>query len=188
MKQRSQNRLAILRRWVEAWSALPRTNRQLVAQDIFEAFNEHGLAEYLSGTGVEFTCTDDLSRDMRTHSQKLWRWLGAYEEANAQPDKLFYIEQVIVAAMPEQIRIGYLGEVYQRAGVSIGIELGGEAMSPARIAQTLIKENAEAQLAVINLRPDCSPEEMGNALRELHESAAATAAAIAAIEKTYTVQ
>lgn len=188
MKHRSQNRLAVLRRWLETWAELPRHTRQLVAQDIFEAFTKQGLGEHLSGTGVEFAATDDIHHDMRVRCQKLWRWMGASEETKPQPDKLFYIEQVIVAAMPEQIRTGYLNEVYQNAGLSIGIELGGEAMNPAKIAQSLIKEGSEAQLAVINLSPNCTAEEKANALRELHESAAATAAAISAIENSYMVQ
>ena len=188
MNQKSQNRLAILRRWLDTWANSPRTNRSLVAEIIVEHFQACGLAEHIHGTGVEFSHSEDFSHDMRVHGQKIWRWLGAYEEAKPQPDKLWYIEQAIVAAMPEHIRIGYLGEVYQFAGVNIGIEQGGEAMNPAKLLQSLIKENSEAQMAVANLGPDITANERNEILRELRESAAATASAIAAIESNYTVQ
>ena len=182
MKHRSQNRLAILRRYMDAWADMPRHNRSLVAEIIFEKFNELGLAEFIAGTGVEFSSSDDYSKDMRVRGQKLWRWIGAYEETKPQPDKLFYLEQVIVAAMPEPIRIAYLGEVYTASNLSIAIYQGWGGNSPANIAKALIKENAEAQAAVVTLSADSTHEEFATALRELRESAAATRAAIVVIE------
>src|SRR5690606_8713190 len=84
MKPKSQNRLAILRLHMDAWAGLPRHNRQLVAEIIFEQFNASGLAEHIAGTGVEFTGSDDYANDMRVRSQKLWRWIGAYEDCKPQ--------------------------------------------------------------------------------------------------------
>jgi hypothetical protein len=183
MNPRSQNRLAILRRHMDAWSHMTRHNRSLVAEIIFEAFNECGLAEHIAGTGVEFTSSEDHYNDMRVRGQKLWRWIGAYEDCKPQPDKLFYIEQVIVGAMPEPIRVAYLAEVYAAANISIAIDHGGEGFSPARLASVLIKENSEAQAAVVELGADATPEQQERALKELRESAAATRAAIEALEQ-----
>lgn len=188
MKHKSQNRLAILRRFMSLWAELPRHNRSLVAEIIYEKFTELGLSEHIAGAGVEFTSSDDLSHDMRVRSQKLWRWVGAYEEAKPQPDKLWYIEQAIVAAMPEGIRTSYLAEVYQHAGVSIGIDQGGDSINPAKIAQTLIKENSEAQAAVVCLSANSSNDDIAGALKELRESSAATLAAIKALEEMGTRQ
>lgn len=182
MKHKSQNRLAILRRYMGIWSELPRHNRSLVAELIFEAFAASGLQEHIAGTGVEFTSSEDAYNDMRVHAQKLWRWIGAYEDAKAQPDKLFYLEQVIVSAMPESIRVSYLSEVYASADVFIAINQGGEALNIARMACTLIKENSEAQAAVVELGNNASPAQVDVALRELRESGSATSSVIAALE------
>lgn len=183
MNHKSQNRLAILRRHMDAWAQMPRHNRSLVAEIIHESFQKSGLSEYITGTGVEFTSSDDHYNDMRVRGQKLWRWLGAYEDCKPQPDKLFYIEQIIVSAMPEEIRVAYLAEVYATAKVCIAISQSGEGFSAARIASTLIKENSEAQAAVVELGQHGTPEQRARALKELRESAAATRAAIAALEE-----
>ena len=180
---KSQNRLAILRRYMDAWADMPRHNRSLVAEIIYEKFNDLGLAEFIAGTGVEFSSSDDYTKDMRVRGQKLWRWIGAYEEAKPQPDKLFYLDQVIVAAMPEPLRIAYVSEVYLAAQLSIGIDHSADSACPAKIARTLIKENSEAQAAVVELDRDSSAADIDTALKELRESSAATRAAISALEQ-----
>lgn len=183
MKHKSQNRLAILRRHMDAWAELPRHNRALVAELIVEQFQASGIQEHIAGTGVEFADSDDHYNDMRVRAQKLWRWIGAYEEAKPQPDKLWYIEQVIVSAMPEALRVAYLGEVYLQSCLSIGIDQGGDCINPAKIAQTLIKENSEAQAAVVCLNSASSESDISTALKELRESSAATLSAIKALEE-----
>lgn len=188
MKHKSQNRLAILRRYMDTWSQLPRHNRNLVADIIYEEFIASGLQDHIAGTGVEFASSDDHYNDMRVRSQKLWRWIGAYEDAKPQPDKLWYIEQVIVSAMPEQLRTAYLNEVYASASVCIAIDQGGETLSLTRIASTLIKENSEAQAAVVELDRDATPEQQEKALLELRESLAATRGAIVALTGARTKQ
>ncbi|MDO6747180.1 hypothetical protein [Gilvimarinus sp. 1_MG-2023] len=180
---KSQNRLAILRRYMDAWAELPRHNRSLVAEIIYEKFQELGLGEHIAGTGVEFSSSDDYHKDMRVRGQKLWRWIGAYEEAKPQPDKLWYLEQVIVAAMPEPLRVAYTSEVYLAAQLSIGIDHSTDSTCPAKIARTLIKENSEAQAAVVELSRDSSQGDIDTALKELRESSAATRAAINALEQ-----
>lgn len=182
MNRRSQNRLAILRRYLDAWATMPRHNRSIVAEIIVEKFDEMGLAEHLPGTGVEFIATEDHHHDMRVRGQKIWRWLGAYDEAKAQPDRLFFAEQAIVAAMPEPIKIAYLGEVYFAADVCISQHQAGESINPRQMARLLIKENSEAQAALVDLNPSSTQEDIDCALQELRESEAATRAAIEALQ------
>jgi hypothetical protein len=183
MNRRSQNRLAILRRYLDAWAALPRHNRGLVAEIIVEKFDEMGLADHIAGTGVEFSSTDDLSHDMRARGQKIWRWLGAFEEVRNQPGKLFFVEQAIVAAMPNEIKTAYLSEAFLAADVCIVEHKDSDKINPKRIARALIKENSEAQAAVVDLHEDSTEEEIDSALQELKESEAATRSAITAIKK-----
>lgn len=174
MKNKSQNRLAILNRHMNAWAELPRTNRQLVAELVVEQFQAMGLGEYLAGTGVDFKTTADAASDMRTRAQKINRWLGNYEDQPASPDRLFYLEQAMVAAMPEQIRLDYLGEVYQHAGVSVCALGESDKASMENMVQALIKENSEAQMALLGLSENSSPEDVEKVLREMAESEAAT--------------
>lgn len=183
MNQKSQNRLAILRRYMDTWTRMARHNRALVAEIVVEKFVEMGLQDHISGTGVEFTHSDDLCNDMRTHAQKFWRWMGGYDECKPQPDRLWYVEQAIVSAMPEDLRIQYLNEVYVRADLCIAKHQEVKASDPAAILISLIKEGGEAQMAVASLGPDSTREEVAKAVQELKESESATRAAIEAYEQ-----
>ena len=176
MHRKTLNRLAILRRHLDKWASQSRHNRQLVAELVVEKFNELHMADHIPGTGVEFSATDDLSHDMRTHAQKLWRWLGAYEEAKPGPDKLWYIEQAVVAAMPRVLRIAYLLEVYADAGVTVAIDV--DAGQTMLAVESVIQEDADATKALVALLDGVDPFELDTAERELMESIGASQAAL----------
>lgn len=182
MNYRSQNRLAVLRRYLDSWAARPRCGRAVVAEIVVEAFKVYEYAEHLAGTGVEFTHSDDVAHDMRVHGQKLWRWIGAFEDCKPQPDKLFYVEQAVVAAMPEDLRTRYLSEVYQHADLCICMTQDAPAADAASMIRSLIKENAEAQIAVSTITSHSTHHEIHEAIRELRESEAISASAIRALE------
>jgi len=176
MHRKTTNRLAILRRHLDRWAGQPRHNRQLVAELIVEKFIELGMADHLSGTGVEFSHSDDLSNDMRTHAQKLWRWLGAFEECKPGPDKLWYIEQAIVAALPAALRVRYLHDVYADAGITVAIDvLSGETLMAL---DAVISEGADATRALVALVDGVDPGELATAEKELMESIGASQAAL----------
>lgn len=176
MHRKTINRLAILRRHLDNWAGQPRHNRQLVAELVVEKFTALGMAEHLPGTGVEFSSSDDLSGDMRTHAQKLWRWLGAFEECKPGPDKLWYIEQAIVAALPPALRIAYLHDVYTDAAITVAIDVqGGDTLMAL---DAVISEGADATRALVALVDGVDPGELGTAERELKESIGASQAAL----------
>lgn len=171
-----QNRLALIRRYLDKWAASPRHNRQVVAEIVVEMFDHMGLKEQLAGTGVEFAHGDDAVGDMRAHAQKLWRWLGAYEEAKPAPDKLWYVEQAIVAAMPQEMRLRYLRDVYAASGIAVSVRIDGG--SAALAADLLIKEQSDAARSLVALLDGVDPGELDKADKELHEALSATVSAI----------
>lgn len=172
----TQNRLAIIRKYLDHWASQSRHNRQIVAEIIVETFQKLDLQQHLAGTGVEFSHGDDLVGDMRAHAQKIWRWLGAYEEVKPSPDKLFYFEQAIVAAMPQEMRLQYLNEVYSSAkvAVSLVIELG-ETLAAF---EALVQEQADATKSFAALIDGVDPGELDRAEKELNEALHATLGAL----------
>jgi len=176
MHRKTLNRLAILRRHLDKWASQSRHNRQLVADLVVEKFNELQMADHLPGTGVEFSTSDDIGNDMRSHAQKLWRWLGAYEEAKPGPDKLWYIEQAVVAAMPRAGRVAYLLEGYADAGVTVAIDV--DAGQTMLAVESVIQEGADATKALVALLDGADPGELDTAEKELLESIGASQAAL----------
>ena len=189
MKQHShQNRLSLLQQYVRKWLEHPRLSRSVIGEEVVRAFYELGYREVLAPEGIDFKYTDDVANDMRTRAQKLFRWLGHYDGIKASPDKLFFIEAAILAAMPQDLRLSYLNDVYAVTGVFIGVNHNqGDAISNEQIAAALTKENMEAQLSVIKLGSCPSEAAVHNAYRELKESAGTTLAAIEALEDEYPV-
>jgi len=181
MHRKTTNRLAILRRHMDQWAGLPRHNRQLVAELVVEKFHTLGMAEHLPGTGVEFGATDDLCNDMRTHAQKLWRWMGAYEECKPAPDKLWFLEQAVVAAMPPARRVPYLLEVYADAGIVVAIDVS--AGKTLQAVEAVIQEGADATKALVALLDGIEPHELDTAETELLESIGASQAALSHVRR-----
>lgn len=172
----TQNRLALIRRYLDRWSAMPRHNRQIVAEIVVEKFNELSMSEFLAGTGVEFSHSDDLCGDMRAHAQKLWRWLGAYEEVKPAPDKLWFVEQAIVAAMPAEMRLQYLNDVYTKASVHVSLRIdSGQTLIAL---EHLIQEQADATKSLAALLDGIDPGELDRAEKEISESISASLSAL----------
>ena len=172
----TQNRLALLRKYLDEWARFSRHNRQIVAEIVVEAFQNMDLQQHIPGTGVEFTHGDDVLGDMRAHAQKLWRWLGAYEEVKPSPDKLWYVEQAIVAVMPQEMRLKYLNDIYADAGVSVSLRIdGGQTLIAL---EHLIQEQADATKSLAALLDGIDPGELDRAETEISESLNATLSAL----------
>ncbi|WP_018693557.1 hypothetical protein [Algicola sagamiensis] len=186
MKHCSRNRLSILLKHMSMWLEFPRESRSIIGEEVAQAFFKLGFDQALQREGINFKRTDDVDRDMRTRAQKLFRWLGHYEDIAPDTEKLFYIEVAIVAAMPEPIRLSYLNEVFAVTGVFIGIfQDPSKELNHSQIAAALMKENTEAQLSVLGLSNEPSEEEVTNTYRELQESAGTTIAALNLLERHY---
>ncbi|MDP5145492.1 hypothetical protein ORI98_03440 [Shewanella sp. ULN5] len=185
MKQVS--RLDLLMKAINAWLELPKVSRSALATAVVQAVDELKLATVLAKEGITFTHSDDIYNDARVNAQKIFRWLGQYADQNAVPERLFFVEQALLAAMPVDLRIGYLNDVYNMVGVTVVVDhvSDGLALSSNDIAATLTKENCEAQIAVIRLGVAPTRHEIEQAYRELRESRGTTQAAMDVFERSY---
>jgi hypothetical protein len=184
---KTQSRLDFLMKAVHRVLELPRMTRFAFAMDVVAAVERLDMLDLLAAEGVTFANTDDVHNDARVNAQKLFRWLGQYEGQHPIVDRLFYVEQAIVSAMPTHLRVNYLNDVYSAAGVTVIADQRPEnsVLKPVDMAVALTKENAEAQVAVIHLGEAPSNELVANAHRELRESAATTQASMVLLEQEY---
>jgi hypothetical protein len=185
MKQRS--RLDLLMKAINAWLELPKVSRSAMATAVVQAVDDLKLATVLAKEGITFTYSDDIFNDARVNAQKIFRWLGQYEGQHAVPERLFHVEQALLAAMPVELRIGYLNDVYGMVGVTVVVDYVGDGMSLSAydMAATLTKENCDAQVAVIHLGINPSRHQVETAHLELRESRAVTSMSLDILEKHY---
>ena len=167
----TSTRLEILNTYIDKWMELPRTKRINVADQVCDVMIELGLDELLKPLDICFSKSGDIEKDMRTRQQMFFRWLGRYLESKKQTDKLFYIEQAIVAAMPQEIRISYLNAVYSVADIYVGARNNddGQIVDIGTVTASLIKESSEAQVALINLQSKPSRRAAEKAFKELDD-------------------
>ena len=167
----TSTRLEILNTYIDKWMELPRTKRINVADQVCDVMIELGLDELLKPLDICFSKSGDIEKDMRTRQQMFFRWLGRYLESKKQTDKLFYIEQAIVAAMPQEIRISYLNAVYSVADIYVGARNreDGQILDIGTVTASLIKESSEAQVALINLQSKPSRRAAEKAFKELDD-------------------
>jgi hypothetical protein len=185
MKQVS--RLDLLMKAINTWLELPKVSRSALATSVVQAVDDLKLATLLAKEGITFTHSDDMFNDARVNAQKIFRWLGQYADQNAVPERLFYVEQAILAAMPVELRIGYLNDVYGMVGVTVVVDHVSDAMSLSAddMAATLTKENCDAQVAVIRLGINPSRHQVETAYRELRESRGVTSMTLEVLERKY---
>lgn len=173
MKQRS--RLQCLVKAINTWLELPKTSRSIITADIVESVERLGLTEPLAEQGIAFASSDNPYNDMRVNAQKLFRWLGLYTECETNPERLFFVEQAIVAALPESIRLDYLADIYGRCDVCFSPVLKAEShdIDAVHMATYLMKEQGEAQLAVVKLQEEYSEQQLEDAIKEVSEGISA---------------
>ena len=185
MKQKS--RLELLMKAINTWLELPKVSRSVLAAAVAQAVDDLNLATVLANEATTFTHSDDIYNDARVNAQKIFRWLGQYADQNAVPERLFFVEQALLAAMPVDLRISYLNDVYNMVGVTVVVDhvSDGLSLSTNDLAATLTKENCEAQIAVIRLGVEPTRYEVEQAYRELRESRGTTQAAMDVFERSY---
>ncbi|QYX63140.1 hypothetical protein K2227_13035 [Shewanella putrefaciens] len=185
--RKKDSRLNLLMKTIHRVLELPKMTRFALAIDFVVAVERLGLSEVLAAEGISFASSQDVHNDARINAQKLFRWLGQYEGQHPQADRLFHVEQALVAALPEHLRVQYLNDVFGCTGVTVIADRmnDGHVLHVADMAASLTKENAEAQVAVIHLGCEPKREQLVAAHRELKESAATTQASMAALELAY---
>lgn len=121
---------------------------------------------------------------MQINAKKIFRWFGEYDVHRAYPEKLFLIEQAIVAAMPESLRLSYLNDVYKGANVLFSKRPDPTSeMEVAAVAANVTKENSEAVVALINHHTRPTRKSKAKAIRELEEAVGASIAAVITLKR-----
>ncbi|NYZ69352.1 hypothetical protein H0A36_25365 [Endozoicomonas sp. SM1973] len=192
MNKSSQGRFSLIQKYINRWLSLPNSTRAILTDKVVTAFFNLNLDQILTYEAIKFKTTngEDCINSMRVNSQKLFRWLGYYEEQPPSIEKLLHLEPAIVAAMPNDLKIAYLNEVYAGSGVYIGVKQGNEPTSGGggsinQVAASMTKENAEAQIAVFQLGTNPTIEQIKNTYRELAESVGTTLGAIEYLENKF---
>lgn len=185
MNQKS--RLDLLMVAIHRWLELPKVSRRALAVEVVDTAERLGFIPLLAAEGITFAKTSDPYNDGRINAQKLFRWLGQYEENHPMPDRLFHVEQVLLAAMPTHLRLAYLNDVYAPCGVTVVADSYRDAVSisSSQMAAALTKENSEAQVAVITLGTTPNRQQVTDCHRELRESRATTQASIDLLESQF---
>jgi len=159
----AQGIASILRTEIEAWRRAGNISREAVAIDVM------GMHKALGGevaTGVEFSFVGDAYTQAKKAAQKLFRWLDADGTLPAG------MVSSILAAMPLDVRLHCLNQMFRPLGVEAR---SLEPVAPARFdgmrhLQAMIKENSEAQSAVVLAASVQTPEAIRVAIREVSES------------------
>ena len=180
-----QSRLKHLNIAINRWLELPKASQAKICEEIIQSAHAMGLTNVLAEEGITFNHTDDVYNDMRINAQKIFRWLGR-GDCHAMPDRLFHLEPAILAAMPDELKLTYLHEVYGQTGVVIcPRQESDKVMNSAHMAASLIKEQMEAQLSVVELGADPSFEKAKRAHKEVSEAVATGTEALNSLEQAH---
>ncbi|MDP2575349.1 toxin YdaT family protein [Vibrio penaeicida] len=185
----NKHRLRILNKHISLWLERNGISQLLIAQNIVEQFSQLGLNKSLQIEEISFMDAEDVFTNADTNRQKIFRWLGVADNGTKRsPARLFFVEQAIVAAMPLDLRISYLNEVYDIPGLYIGVSpiKMNDELCCSTIAASLTKENMEAQISMIEL--EGSPKSIPlirKTHKELRESVATSLAAINLLEERH---
>ena len=171
MKLTKLRRLNLLNEFIQKWINQENSTRSHVVVQVIDKCKELGLDELLAEEGITFHQTNDPLKDMNANQQKVFRWLGCFQEVNAAPVKIFEFEPAILAAMPKNLRISYLNHVYGISDIYVGARNNedGKVVDIGTVTASLIKESSEAQVALINLQSKPSRKAAEKAFRELDD-------------------
>ena len=173
---------------IDAWLKESDVDRQIITILVAEHAKQLGFTQLLASEGITFNEGGNPSDNIRANAQKFFRWLGYSQENKAKPGYLFALEHIIVAAMPEHIRLDYLNDVYGMAGVTVVSKLpatNNDDLAANDISAALTKEHAEAQISIIKMSSDSSLTQAKKAKRELSEAIAMGQCALSAIEEKF---
>lgn len=166
MHPRHHGIAAVLRTEIEAWrraNSIACISREAFAAMVMETHQALGGE---AATGVEFTFVGDTYTQAKKAAQKLYRWLDADGTLPAG------IVPSVLAALPLDVRLHCMNQMLRPLGVEVRSR---ETVQPARFdgmkhVAAMIKENAEAQQAVVEAVEKQTPESFRTALKEVNES------------------
>lgn len=179
---KTESRLNTLKHHLDTW--VQRTNLQHVAMCVLDTVNELHLQDMLKDEDITLKQTLDPTNDARINAQKISRWMGANEKGTPNYERLFAMEQVFVAAMPSDIRVSYLNEVYSPASVAIScqVETKNHSVDLSNVVKNMIKEDTDVHLAMLELGQNTNVIQLQKARKELNEAISIKVNTLKAIE------
>ncbi len=170
MRNKSQKETLIssLLKYVNLWRKSMSWSRETVVQMIVEA---HERIDGPAVTDIRFDGTHpDAFMRQKTHADRVFRWLDdSTKDTNLLPANFL---PSILAAMPANIRIQCVNELFQCADITVraieAMSAGTEDFSV--LLPSLLKESGEANVAVANLLDGATVDELAKARKELTES------------------
>lgn len=166
-----QSPSGILRAAIEAWREDKRLSREAVAVLVMEARDAIGAA-----ATTDFTFDGDTYDKAKKAAQKLYRWL----DDGALPANMI---PCVMAALPLDVRRHCADSILRPLGLTVSdIDLQCQIdLDASAHLSDLIKEGAEAQMALVAVRPGAPLHTLESARKEvgdLHERAGKTMRAV----------
>ncbi|WP_051560200.1 toxin YdaT domain-containing protein [Marinobacterium jannaschii] len=184
MSPQSQDRLQALQMYMHRWLGTG-VNREAIAATVCDKFVELGFRDRLVHLDINFQTGGDPYKARHNNAVKLFRWLEMAEQP-ANRERLWEVEPVIVAAMPAELRVSYLNDIYGCAGVTSVCQRQLDAERSAHdLAASMTKEGAESVVACLQLPKNPTMTQVQDAHREHLEAAAVHQLAAQDLEKTY---
>lgn len=174
--------IGILRQHVIAWRKANGWSRETVVQQIVDA---HELIEGPAATGIVFDPpTRDTFERQRVNADRVFRWLDDESKDNNLLPVNFLPS--IWAAMPMDIRLHCIADCLSPIGVSVSsISHGNEMEFDTHTHMAaLVKESAEAHLALLRIGPNATLSVLEAAEKEVadvHEATSRTRRALNAV-------
>ncbi|WP_202413841.1 hypothetical protein [Duganella sp. CY15W] len=172
--------IGILRGHVIDWRKREGWSREAVVQMIVEA---HERIEGPSTTGIVFDpTTRDAFERQKVNADRVFRWLDdESKDTNLLPANFMHS---IWAAMPMEVRLPCIADCVRPLGVMVGSSDGFDEVEfdAQEHLRQLVKESAEAQLALINVHAGATLPQLEAAHREIedvHEATSRTRRALA---------
>jgi hypothetical protein len=171
----NQGIASVLRAEIEAWRRAGNISREAVAAMVMEAHVKLGGE---AATGVEFTFVGDTYTQAKKGAQKLFRWLDADGTLPAG------MVQSILEALPLDVRLHCLNQMFRGLGVEVRIR---ESVTPGQFdgfghLRSMIKENSEAQTAVVLATNNPTTANIKAAIKEVREAAEADLSTLVDLE------
>lgn len=181
MRNVSQTLIGILREEITEYRRIHRLSRETIAQNIVEAHERLG-ADCMTGIRFEPKTTDAFER-MKVNADRVFRWLDDETKDGTLLPANFV--QSVLAGVPEEVQRKCLDRLLMPLGFavrSLNLPAGGPVSFTSCVAQSLMKEQSEAAMAVTGLIDGFEPHELQAAHKETSEAIDAGKRTLAMIE------
>lgn len=186
MDMQSQTRLNVLAKYIYKWLGTGAQQKH-IGYEVGQKFKKLGFDLKLRSLDITLDTHSDVSEQGRKNGKKVFRWLGLDSDNPDNRERLFEVEPIIVAAMPEDLRKAYLNDIYSCAGVSVVCATQTESgFDINSLAAAATKEGAESVCAMLTPLPDNpTPQDIQDRVREHKEAGDVHYAAAEELKQNY---